>query len=71
MDLIGQAFGRLTVIDNAPSSPNRHKQVLCECECGNQKVVRVEALLNGKNQKLRLSYQNCNETRYKCLYNSW
>ena len=25
MDLIGQAFGRLTVIDNAPSSPNRHE----------------------------------------------
>lgn len=48
MNLIGQTFGRLTVIDNAPSSPNRHKQVLCKCECSNQKVVRVEALLNGR-----------------------
>lgn len=27
MDLIGQTFSRLTVIDNAPSSPNRHKEV--------------------------------------------
>lgn len=41
-------FGKLTIVDTAPSSVYRHKQWLCRCECGNTKVVRQEALLRGR-----------------------
>lgn len=46
--LINSTFGKLTVIDHAPSSKHRHKQWQCLCECGNTKVVREEALLHGR-----------------------
>ena len=45
---INDTFNKLTVIAPAPPSPSRHKQWLCRCECGQMKVVRQEALLNGR-----------------------
>jgi len=38
----GQKFGRLTLISYV-----RSKKYLCECECGNKKIVRSQSLLNG------------------------
>ena len=45
-DLTGQKFGRLTVIERAE---NKGKKVawLCQCECGNEKVIRGCSLKNG------------------------
>ena len=45
---INDVFGKLTIIDTFPTSKSRHKQWLCRCECGNTKVLRQEALLNGR-----------------------
>lgn len=45
---INDTYGKLIVIEQAPSSKFRHKQWLCRCECGNTKVVRQEALLNSR-----------------------
>lgn len=45
---VNDVFGKLTVINQLPSSKSRHKQWLCQCECGNLKVVRQEALLHGR-----------------------
>ena len=45
---VNDKFDKLTVIAPAPSSPSRHKQWLCQCECGKTKIVRQEALLNGR-----------------------
>lgn len=46
IDLTGQKFGRLTVIERAE---NRGKQTywLCKCECGNEVIVRGGSLKNG------------------------
>ena len=46
VDLTGQKFGRLTVIERAE---NKGKQTcwLCKCECGNEKVVTGYCLKNG------------------------
>lgn len=47
MNLIGQTFDRLTVIDAAPSK-GENRYWACRCSCGEQKVVRQSNLLIGK-----------------------
>lgn len=49
---IGQKFGRLTVISDAPwyespSGKSRARRVLCRCDCGNEVIVKLPALKNG------------------------
>lgn len=44
-DLTGKRFGRLVVVERAGS--NRGATWLCQCDCGNQKVVRGGNLRNG------------------------
>lgn len=50
-DLIGQKFGKLTIIKKAKDiiSPKGGKSttVLCRCECGNTKIVRLANLKKG------------------------
>lgn len=51
INLIGQKFGRLTVIAEAPNivlkNGRSYAAWLCKCECGNEKVVRTNALRQG------------------------
>lgn len=51
VDLTGQKIHRLTVIKRAESytNPNGTKssQWLCQCDCGNQTIVRAASLING------------------------
>lgn len=46
LNLIGQTFGRLTVIEQLPSE-NRRTFWLCQCECGNIIKVKGKYLSNG------------------------
>lgn len=49
--MIGQTFGKLTVIEAAGHLPNGKsslKAVLCKCSCGNMKVVAQVRLRNGR-----------------------
>lgn len=46
-DLIGQRFGRLTVIQSAGSTPKGRAQWLCRCDCGNMTTVTTAHLRNG------------------------
>lgn len=51
INLIGQKFGRWTVIDTAPSRNNgKTTYWLCQCDCGTIKEVRAQGLRNGKSQ---------------------
>lgn len=45
-DLTGKKFGRLTVVEFAESK-NGRTYWLCECDCGNKKIVRGAHLKNG------------------------
>lgn len=49
-DLLGQSFGRLTVISRAASrkQPNGNSRTmwLCLCSCGNKKVIAATSLVN-------------------------
>lgn len=47
-DLSGQRFGRLTVIEKAGKSKDRHIVWRCRCDCGNEAIVQSNALLLGK-----------------------
>lgn len=46
LDLLGQKFGRLKVIEKMPSKDSR-SMWRCICDCGNEKVV------SGRNLKKR------------------
>ena len=52
-DLIGKVFGKLKVIDFAYTKPCGVKNPrsttfwLCECECGNKKIISRPALISG------------------------
>ena len=49
--MIGQKFHRLTVIERAESTPgNRGKRWLCQCECGNQTIVRNDSIKKGRSK---------------------
>ena len=45
-EMIGQKFGKLTVLERAENSKYRAKQYLCECECGNRTIVRKSNLIH-------------------------
>lgn len=48
IDLIGEKFGRLTVIEEIPERTKDHRILyLCECECGKTISVRAKDLRSG------------------------
>lgn len=51
---VGEKFGKLTVLERGPDyvSPKGNKKVqwLCQCECGNTKLVRGNDLVSGRTQ---------------------
>lgn len=55
-DLTGKVFGRLTVIEKAPSTvtPSGHKitRWFCKCSCGNPKIQNIvaQSLVNGRSK---------------------
>lgn len=50
-NLVGQKFGKLTVIQKALEKNNRHQtQWVCECECGNIKITTSDLLKSKKTQ---------------------
>lgn len=46
LNLIGQKFGRLTVIDRLENTKNGQTRWLCKCECGNEISVQGNNLKN-------------------------
>lgn len=58
LDLTGQKYGRLTVIERADDyitkSGKSIKRWKCKCDCGNETIVRHGGLRSGKNNFLRM-----------------
>ena len=46
-DMIGKTFGKLTVLESAPPREKNCKAYLCQCECGNTKIVSGYHLKRG------------------------
>ena len=78
LNLIGERFGRLTVVEYDGISPNGKSMWRCQCECGSICVVRGSKLTSGHtkscgcynrdNVKERSSTHGMSRTR---LYNIW
>lgn len=49
-DLTGQRFGRLTVVERAPSGKRYATKWYCKCDCGNTVIVLAGHLGNGHTQ---------------------
>lgn len=49
-NLVGQKFGRLTVLSHVPQkhTSTKAKYYLCRCDCGNTAIVRGTHLTSGK-----------------------
>ena len=47
-EMIGQTFGKLTVLERAKNSSSQEKRYLCECKCGNRKIIRKSSLVYGR-----------------------
>ncbi len=47
LDLTGQRFGRLTVIEERPATTKYKIEWLCKCDCGNYKIVKTTNLRRG------------------------
>lgn len=47
-DLSGEKYGRLLVIERHGSNKHQKANWLCECDCGNQKIVNTGALHSGQ-----------------------
>lgn len=47
IDLTGKKYGKLTVVKRDGTDSQRNITWLCECECGNQKVIRGNNLKSG------------------------
>lgn len=47
VNLIGEKFGKLTVLSYDHKNSNNQLYWLCQCDCGNQKIIRGGALKNG------------------------
>lgn len=51
-DITGERFGMLTVLKRvddyvSPKDGRLRVQFLCQCDCGNQKIIQKESLMNG------------------------
>lgn len=75
IDLTGKKFGKLTVISKAESDKYGATRWLCECDCGNKKIVRGNGLKRGYVKScgcIRVSPPNTKHKESKTkLYQRW
>lgn len=50
IDLTGQKFGRLSVIERAPNNKDGRTMWKCRCDCGNERIIMGKSLRNGHTQ---------------------
>ena len=65
LNLLGKKFGKLTVKEFS-GVINNSRQWLCECECGNEKIVRVSLLTKGQTKSC-----GCESHPSKSTHKSW
>ena len=65
--LVGQQFGRLTVLEEAAGQAwpggQAKRRVLCECQCGKKKIVTVSALCSGNTKSCGCLRRDASSTK--------
>lgn len=67
LDLTGQRFGRLTVIERCGTSKEGQKLYLCKCDCGGTKKVKTGALRSGHVNSCGCLQRECSSNKFKKL----
>ena len=66
INLLGQRFGRLIVIERAPNNPRHQAMWKCVCDCGKEVVVESGHLRSGHTQSCGCyGHQRASEYHYK------
>jgi hypothetical protein len=67
LDLIGQRFGKLTVLDRHGKTPAGQYTYRCICDCGKESIARTGCLRNGhtKSCGCMARYSGRNSGRFK------
>ena len=65
VDLTGQRFGKLTVIERKGESKCGHAAWLCRCDCGNQSVVIGRDLKRGCTTSCGCLKKECSGVYYR------
>lgn len=66
IDITGQKFGKLTVIERVGSDNNNNSTWLCKCDCGGSKVISSFTLRNGTTQSCGC-LKSKNEEKIACI----
>lgn len=70
----GERFGRLTVVrevDGLASAGENKRQFLCHCDCGNEKVVRLDLMRSGRAQTCGCRQRMKHGDTGSYTYSSW
>lgn len=66
VDLTGQRFGRLTVVERVYSKKGRHTNWLCKCDCGNKTITTKQHLTSNHTKSCGcLKLETLNKNRFK------
>ena len=74
IDLTGQTFGRLTVLQRAGKAKDGHIRWLCRCSCGNEVVVSSRNLKHGYTQSCGCLYRETHTKHgmhHTSIYGTW
>jgi hypothetical protein len=69
-DMTGQRFGMLTVVTRHSGCDRKIKQVrwICQCECGNVKIVNGSNLRNGKTNSCGCTTRGVKNPSYNAVH---
>ena len=70
VDHTGKIFGKLIAIERIPSKGSKTKY-LCQCDCGNEKIVSSSNLVTGHSTSCGCSVTKHGFARKERLYNIW
>ena len=64
-NLLGQRFGRLTIISGVTSDDNRNARWLCLCECGTSTIVAARNLKSGGTRSCGCLHDEASSSRWR------
>lgn len=65
-EMINKKFGKLTVLERV-TPPGQTIKYLCQCDCGNQKIIRGDSLRNGRTTSCGCYRKEIAASNYKDL----
>jgi hypothetical protein len=70
--LIGEKFGRLTILDILPSEKkNTSSRFFCRCECGSTKTISSAAIKSGRTKSCGCLHRRAGGMSGTRVYNTW